>query len=150
MCEAGIKSEFYEPRDFQLDSGKVKVITMHSSKGIEFPMVAIAGANANEIPALYYSQDEEDKSELLNQEVELTLHVTSKLMYSKIGNVILERISKIIYPFKVPSKTVSIPAIRSGVINGIIEGKGKLTLIQFLNSYPNKVITIDVPALLGI
>ena len=68
-------------------------------------------------------------------------------MYSQIGEVVLRRIAKIIYPKKVPNPSVSIPAIRAGVTNGILKGKGNLSLIEFLKSYPNKKITIDVPAL---
>ena len=55
--------------------------------------------------------------------------------------------SKIIYPIKLPDTAISIPAIRSAVISGIVIGNGKLTLIQFLKSYPNKTIAINIPAL---
>jgi len=93
------------------------------------------------------NQQPEDLSELLNENFELPLVVTSKLMYSSIGQVLLLRISKIIYPKKLPDQKISIPAIRSGVIQGIVVGNGKLNLIQFFKSYPNKIITINMPAL---
>ena len=86
-------------------------------------------------------------SKLLKEEHDLPLITTSKLMYSSIGEVIIIRVAKIIHPIKMKDNSVSIPAIRSGVINGIVQGNGKLSLIQFLKSYPNKTIAINIPAL---
>ncbi len=91
--------------------------------------------------------NKEEISEFLNEEFELPIVITSKLMYSQIGEVILKRVAKIIYPLRVPQPSVSIPAIRSGVIVGLKNGKGKINLIRFLKGYPNKIITIDVPEL---
>ena len=93
------------------------------------------------------NQSPEKISNLLKQEYDLPLVTTSKLMYSTIGDVIILRVSKIIYPKKIKDKSIAIPAIRSGVTSGIIKGKGKLSLIQFLKSYPNKTIAINIPAL---
>jgi len=93
------------------------------------------------------NQSPEKISNLLNQEYNLPLVTTTKLMYSSIGEVVIFRISKIIYPKKIKDKSITIPAIRSGVISGIIEGEGKLNLMQFLKSYPNKTIAINIPAL---
>ncbi len=93
------------------------------------------------------NQSPEKISNLLKQEYDLPLVTTSKLMYSTIGDVIILRVSKIIYPKKIKDKSIAIPAIRSGVTSGILEGKGKLSLIQFLKSYPNKTIAINIPAL---
>ena len=93
------------------------------------------------------NQSPKELADLLNENFELPLVVTSKLMYSSIGQVLLLRISKIIYPKKLPDQKISIPAIRSGVIQGIVVGNGKLNLIKFFKSYPNKIITINMPAL---
>ncbi len=89
-------------------------------------------------------------SNLLNQEYELPIMITSKLMHSKIGEVIIKRVAKIIYPFKVQSDKVSVPAIRAAVIKGLVDGNGKINLILFLKAYPNKKIAINVPALLRV
>ncbi len=93
------------------------------------------------------NQSPEKISNLLNQEYKLPLVTTTKLMYSSIGEVVIFRVSKIIHPKKIRDKSITIPAIRSGVISGIIEGEGKLNLMQFLKSYPNKTIAINIPAL---
>ena len=68
-------------------------------------------------------------------------------MYSTIGEVIIMRIAKIIHPLKIKDNAISVPAIRSAVANGIVKGNGKLNLLQFLKSYPNKTISINIPAL---
>ncbi len=94
--------------------------------------------------------NEKEIQELLNQSYDLKLVTTSKLMYSKIGKVLILRLAKIIYPNKLKNTQIAIPAIRSGVIKGIVEGNGKLNLIQFLKSYPNKVMAINISALLKI
>jgi len=93
------------------------------------------------------NQSSSELARLLNEKFELELVVTSKLMYSSIGEAILLRVAKIMHPKKITDKSISIPAIRSGVIKGIDKGNGKLSLIEFMKSYPNKTIAINVPAL---
>ena len=90
------------------------------------------------------SEKEEKILTFLNQEYEMPIVMTSKLMTSKIGNVIIERVSKFIYPDKINDPKISILAIRSGVIQGIYIGDGKINLIRFLKSYPNKNIAINL------
>tara|TARA_B100000700_G_C14862636_1_gene769427 strand:+ start:139 stop:717 length:579 start_codon:yes stop_codon:yes gene_type:complete len=96
---------------------------------------------------LLSNENPEKLSRILTQTVELPLILTSKLMYTKIGEVILKRISKIIYPLKIQNESVTIPAIRSAVIKGLDKGNGKINLILFLKSYPNKTIAVNIPAL---
>ena len=93
------------------------------------------------------NQSSNEIASLLNENLELELVITSKLMYSKIGEAILLQVAKIIHPKKITDKSISIPALRSGVIKGIVKGNGKLSLIEFMKSYPNKTIAINVPAL---
>ena len=95
----------------------------------------------------FTNQNKNDVSEFLNQEYELPLVLTSKLINSEIGTVIITRITKIIYPDKNQNSFIGIPAIRAAVINGIIKGEGKLNLIGFLEAYPNKNIAINYSAL---
>lgn len=93
------------------------------------------------------NQSSNEIASLLNENLELELVITSKLMYSKIGEAILLQVAKIIHPKKITDKSISIPALRSGVIKGIVKGNGKLSFIEFMKSYPNKTIAINVPAL---
>ena len=101
--------------------------------------------------ALKFSkQKPKDVSKLLNQKVKLPISLISRLMDTRIGNVIISRVSKIIYPLKVLESSVSIPALRAGVINGLQIGKGNLDAISFLKAYPSESMAINLPALFGI
>lgn len=95
-------------------------------------------------------QNPEDVAKLLNQELDLPLVLTSRLMSTRIGEVILTRVARIIYPLKVPAPSVSVPAIRAGVINGLQMGEGGLTAIKFLEAYPSEVMEINIPALIAV
>ena len=68
-------------------------------------------------------------------------------MYSTIGEVIILRVAKIIHPRKINDKNITIPAIRAAVIDGIVKNNGNLNFLQFIKSYPNKTMAINVPAL---
>ena len=93
------------------------------------------------------NQSPEKISELLNIQFEMPLIVTSKLLNTSIGEVFLLRTAEIIHPLTTKDKNITIPAIRSAIINAIVEGKGSLSLISFLKAYPNKKIAIDMSAL---
>ena len=95
-------------------------------------------------------QDPENVAKLLNQELNLPLVLTSRLMSTRIGDVILTRVARIIYPLKVPAASVSVPALRAGVINGLQIGEGGLTAIKFLEAYPSEVMEVNIPALIAV
>ena len=71
-------------------------------------------------------------------------------MSTRIGDVIIRRVARIIYPLKVPAPEVSVPAIRAGVINGLQIDDGGLTAIKFLQAYPNDVMEVNIPALMAV
>ena len=95
-------------------------------------------------------QDPENVAKLLNQELNLPLVLTSRLMSTRIGDVILTRVARIIYPLRVPAPSVSVPAIRAGVINGLQIDGGGLTAIKFLEAYPSDVMEVNIPALIAV
>tara|TARA_Y100001968_G_C19165104_1_gene622826 strand:+ start:40 stop:624 length:585 start_codon:yes stop_codon:yes gene_type:complete len=89
-------------------------------------------------------------SKTLKQEYKMNLVITSKLMNSKIGEAILKRLSKIVYPYRLPNSMIRIPAIRSAVIKSLYKEKETISIISFLKYYPNKIITINVQSLFKI
>jgi Alpha/beta hydrolase of unknown function (DUF1400). len=95
-------------------------------------------------------QDPADVAKLLNQKLDLPLVLTSRLMSTRIGDVIIRRVATIIYPLKVPAPSVSVPAIRAGVINGLQMGSGGLDAISFLEAYPAEVMEVNIPALMAV
>ena len=93
------------------------------------------------------SQDKKDLYKVLSYEINIPLKRTSKLMNSKIGEVFLSRLSKIIHPNKISNKNIGIKAIRSGIILGAYKNNQKINLLNFFKAYPNKNIAINLKGL---
>ena len=91
--------------------------------------------------------NEEDLYNVLSYEIDVPLKSSSKLMNSKIGEVFLGRLSKIIHPQKLLNKKLGTKAIRSGIILGSYNNNQKINLINFFQAYPNKNIAINLNAL---
>ena len=85
---------------------------------------------------------------LLNQSIPLPLVLVSRLLYTRIGEALLDRLANIVYPLKTPG--VGVPALRSAIVIGIAEGNGSLSAISFLRAYPNSDLEVNLPALLGL
>ena len=83
----------------------------------------------------------------LTKEYKAPIILTSRLMYSQIGEVILTRVSKIIYPYKIRDESIGVLAIKAATIKAIRESDESINLINFLKSYPSEVIAIDVTEL---
>ena len=62
------------------------------------------------------NQNEKDLLRVLSYEIDVPLKATSRLMNSKIGEVFLRRLSKIVYPNKISNKSIGTKAIRSGLL----------------------------------
>ena len=93
------------------------------------------------------NQKEKELHKVLSLKIEVPLKTSSKLMNSKIGEVFLSRLSKIIYPNKISDKKLSTKAIRSGILLSSFNNNQKIDLIDFFQAYPNKNIAIDLNAL---
>ena len=91
-------------------------------------------------------QDPSEVAQILNQSLKLPLALTSRLIYTRIGEAILRRVARIIHPIYTPEPEVSVPAIRAGVISGMRSGDG-LTAVSFLKGYPNALMAVNLPAL---
>ena len=94
-------------------------------------------------------QDPEKMSKLLNQQLSVPLVLTSRLINTRIGEAIIRRVARIIYPIYTPQAEVSVPAIRAGIINSFQQPDG-LTAIGFLKAYPNQVMAVNLPALFAV
>jgi hypothetical protein len=94
-------------------------------------------------------QNPEEMSKLLNQQLSVPLVLTSRLINTRIGEAIIRRVARIIYPIYTPQAEVSVPAIRAGIINGLQQPDG-LTAVGFLKAYPNQVMAVNLPALFAV
>ena len=97
----------------------------------------------------FSKQDPEEISNLLNQELSIPLVLTSRLINTRIGEAIIRRVARIIYPIYTPQAEVSVPAIRAGIVNGLNQSDG-LTAVGFLKAYPNQVMAVNLPALFAV
>ena len=93
------------------------------------------------------NQKEKDLFNILSYEIEVPLKSSSRLLKSQIGEVFLERLSKIIHPNKISDKNIGKKAIRSGIILSSYNNNEKINLIDFFKAYPNKNVAIDLNAL---
>lgn len=86
-------------------------------------------------------------AKLLNQSVSLPITLVSRLLNTRIGEAVLGRLAKVIYPLKASQDGVV--ALRSAVILGIANGNGSINAISFLQAYPVAEIEVSIPALMA-
>ena len=63
--DAGLDAVAADADSLDLASAGIKVITLKSAKGLEFPIVTIAGLADGAFPALWTRETEEQREELL-------------------------------------------------------------------------------------
>lgn len=93
-------------------------------------------------------QDPKQVSKLLNESVKLPIVLMSRLLNTRIGEALLKRVGAIISPLNANNE--SVPALRSAVILGLVQGKGSLSAITFFKAYPTQELEISIPALLSL
>ena len=98
----------------------------------------------------FSKQDPQDVANLLNQKLNLPLVLTSRLVSTRIGDAIIRRVAQIIYPIYTPQTSISVPAIRAGVVNGLQMDRDGLSAVNFLKAYPNDVMAVNLPALFSV
>lgn len=93
-------------------------------------------------------QDPERVSKLLNQSVSLPVVLVSRLLHTRIGDALLARVSRIVYPLNTPE--VGVPALRSALVLGVEQGDGSISPVSFLQAYPNDHMEVNLPALMAL
>ncbi|WP_216900371.1 alpha/beta hydrolase [Synechococcus sp. CCY 9618] len=93
-------------------------------------------------------QNPKEVSRLLNESVRLPLVLMSRLLNTRIGEAILARLARILFPLKAPE--VGVPALRSAMVIGTYQNKGALSVISFLKAYPTRELEVSIPALMGL
>ncbi|GAC1400419.1 MAG: 3'-5' exonuclease [Ktedonobacteraceae bacterium] len=68
LGQQGIEAVYMAGRELNLTQPGVKVITLKSSKGLEFPIVALAGFVGSSYPIIPQHASEEERDEILSQE----------------------------------------------------------------------------------
>ena len=93
------------------------------------------------------NQKENELLKVISMNIEVPLKTSSKLMNSKIGEVFLTRLSKIIYTNKISDSQINSKAIRSGILLSSFNNNQEINLVDFFKAYPNKNVAIDLDAL---
>lgn len=96
----------------------------------------------------FSKQEPKEISKLLNQSVSLPVTLVSKLLNTRIGEALLQRLSQIVYPLK--TSGVGIPALRSAVVMAVADGKGTISTLSFFRAYPAQEMEVNIPALMGL
>ncbi|MBC1260392.1 alpha/beta hydrolase [Synechococcus sp. BSF8S] len=96
----------------------------------------------------FSGQQPESAAKMLNQQLTLPLVLTSRLLSTRIGEALLQRLARIISPLRAPQQGVQ--ALRGAVITGLANGNGSLTATGFLKAYPVEELAVDIPALMGL
>jgi hypothetical protein len=93
-------------------------------------------------------QDPKQLAGLLNQQMNLPVVLVSRLLNTRIGEAILDRIAEIVYPLN--ASKVGLQALRSAVVLGIADNKGSLSALSFLRAYPTQELAVSLPALMAL
>ena len=60
LTRTGLPVVHFRADDFDIFENNIKVVTLNSAKGLEFPVVFLAGLNEGELPRHLYADDEEE------------------------------------------------------------------------------------------
>jgi superfamily I DNA/RNA helicase len=63
LGELGLPARFMSGRDLDLDADAVKVLTLHSAKGLEFPTVVLLGLEEGVLPRQAEDMEDEERAE---------------------------------------------------------------------------------------
>lgn len=96
----------------------------------------------------FSNQNPAEIGKLLNQSIALPVTLVSRLLNTRIGEAILQRVATIVYPLQ--ASQVGIPALRSAMVLGVVEGNGSISALSFLRAYPTRELEVSIPALLGL
>ena len=68
LTNLGLTAELVKGSTFNLDDNIIKVMTIHSAKGLEFPFVAVVRVDYGLIPLIWDVKDAEEKESRLADE----------------------------------------------------------------------------------
>ncbi len=96
----------------------------------------------------FSNQEPQQVASLLNQSISLPVTLVSRLLNTRIGEAVLQKMAQVVHPLRVPGK--GIPALRSALILGLVNGNGSISAVRFLQAYPTQELEVNIPALLGV
>ncbi len=113
----------------------------------ELESFAKDGTSQGFLKKILKNQDKEVIRNFLKKEYKAPIELTSRLLYSQIGQVVLKKVAKIIYPNRIPEESISVLALKASTIKTISENNEAISLLGFLKAYPSNIIAINVTEL---
>jgi hypothetical protein len=96
----------------------------------------------------FSNQNPKDVAKLLNQSVSLPVTLVSRLLNTRIGEAILERLAQVVYPLR--ASQAGVPALRSAMVLGVVNGNGAISPLAFFRAYPTQDMEVSIPALMNL
>jgi hypothetical protein len=96
----------------------------------------------------FSNQNPKTVAQLLNQSVKLPVTLVSRLLNTRIGEAILERLAQIVFPLN--ASQAGVVALRSGLVMGVVKGNGSISAISFFRAYPVREMEVSIPALMNL
>ncbi len=96
----------------------------------------------------FSNQNPKTVGQLLNQSVKLPVTLVSRLLNTRIGEAILERLAQIVFPLN--ASQAGVVALRSGLVMGVVKGNGSISAISFFRAYPVREMEVSIPALMNL
>jgi hypothetical protein len=96
----------------------------------------------------FSKQNPKEIAKLLNQSLSLQVTLVSRLLNTRIGEAILERLAQIVYPLR--ASRAGVPALRSAMVMGVVNGNGSISPLSFFRAYPAQEMEVSIPALMNL
>ena len=96
----------------------------------------------------FSGQQPAQTAKLLNQSITLPVTLVSRLLNTRIGEALLQRLAQVVFPLK--AANAGLPALRSAVVLGLVNGNGSLSAVSFLRAYPAQELEVNIPALMAL
>ncbi len=80
LKDIGVKAKFFASKNIKLDSPYLKVMTLHSAKGLEFPFVAVMGLEEGRFPLIDETTPADEINQILDQQRRLLYVGCSRAM----------------------------------------------------------------------
>jgi len=76
----GVKAKFFASKNIKLDSPYLKVMTLHSAKGLEFPFVAVMGLDEGRFPLVDKTTPPDEIDQISDEQLRLLYVGCSRAM----------------------------------------------------------------------
>lgn len=97
LCALGLKAKFIRGSQLSLAADEVKIMTLHAAKGLEFPIVVIAGLDSRNFPRMPIKVN--------SDEIDEELQAARRILF--VGMTRAMRTLMLLYPKKNPSTFVA-------------------------------------------